>query len=745
MSVAAAPASQPGETVRLRVEGMHCAGCVSGVERALIGADGVQDALVSLAGASALVRGDGLNAEQLVERVTDAGFRASAATFRDAAAELTSALGDDGGQAARAWRWRVILGGVRWRLLDLAHWFGLGLVRHMSSGPGLVVALAVGTIAQVFIGSAFYRSAISAARHGRTNMDTLVSLGSASAYLLSLGHVLLIFTGRGEHPTYFIEATGLLTLISLGHWLERRARRGTTRALRELAAMQPQEAVVLKDADEATGATVPAADVMPGDIVLVRPGERCPVDGELLRRASLDESAVTGESIPRERDEGEAVMAGSLAVGSPAIVRATTDGVGGTLGRMVALVADALASKASAQRLADKISSIFVPVAIGIATISFILWLIVPSGGLAKATITAATVLVISCPCALGLATPLAVMVGTGAAGRRGILVKSATALERAAVARVALLDKTGTMTTGAPQVEEGTDDETLALAAPLAAQSNHPLSRSIVSAAQARGLEFEGATDVQELAGQGLHGRIHGQTVTLTSIEVAERSGAKVRSTNAVIGPASVVATDGKFQGIVTFRETVREGATELMHDFNDMGIAAYILTGDREGPAHRLADRLGLDHDMILHGLAPQGKVDHVREASASGAVLFVGDCFNDAPAMAAAGAGGGVGIALDAGSNVAIEAADVIIPGERPTAVSDLVRIGRATRRGIRQNLFLAFVYNAAAIPAAAFGLLGEHGPVVAAAAMALSDLCVVGNAVRIRLVIDRQTAR
>ncbi|MEO1280029.1 MAG: HAD-IC family P-type ATPase, partial [Planctomycetota bacterium] len=370
--------------------------------------------------------------------------------------------------------------------------FGHGLGLHMSSGPGLVVALAFGTIAQVFIGSAFYRSAISAARHRRTNMDTLVSLGSASAYLLSLGHALLIFTGRGEHPTYFIEATGLLTLISLGHWLERRARRGTTRALRELAAMQPQEAVVLKDADEATGATVPAADVMPGDIVLVRPGERCPVDGELLRPASLDESAVTGESIPRERDEGEAVMAGSIAVGSPTIVRATTDGAGGTLGRMVALVADALASKASAQRLADKISSIFVPVAIGIATISFILWLIVPGGGLAKATITAATVLVISCPCALGLATPLAVMVGTGAAGRRGILVKSATALERAAVARVALLDKTGTMTTGAPQVEERTDDETLALAAPLAAQSNHPLSRSIVSAAQARGLEFE-------------------------------------------------------------------------------------------------------------------------------------------------------------------------------------------------------------------------------------------------------------
>ena len=740
-----ATSGQTSETVRLRVEGMHCAGCVSSVERALSGTDGVQDAMVSLAGASALVKGEQLDAGQLVERVNDAGFRASHAQSRDPAVELSNALGDDGGQSARAWRWRVILGVVLWLPMELAHWFGHSLGLHMTSGTGLVVALAVGTIAQAFIGSAFYRSALSAARYKRTNMDTLVSLGSASAYLLSLGHAVLIFSGRGEHPTYFIEATGLLTLISLGHWLERRARRGTTRALRELAAMQPQEAVLLKDVEDAAGAAVPAADVLPGDIVLVRPGERCPVDGELLRPAALDASAVTGESVPRERGIGEAVMAGSVAIGGPAIVNATTDGAGGTLGRMVALVADSLASKAGAQRLADRISSIFVPLAIGIAAVSFVAWLLVPGGGLAKATITAATVLVISCPCALGLATPLAVMVGTGAAGRRGILIKSATALERAAIARVALLDKTGTMTTGEPQVEDGTADATLGLAASLAAQSSHPLSRSIVAEADVRGIESDAATDVQELPGQGLSGTIGGRKVMLTSIKAAERSGVRVPIADVEAGPASVVSVDGVFEGMVTFRESVRKGASDLLHDFGAMGIDAQILTGDRQGPAQRLADGLDLDHAQMHHGLTPQGKVDHVREASTSGAVLFVGDGINDSPAMVAASAGGGVGIALDAGSNVAIEAADVIIPGERPTAVSDLVRIGRATRRGIRQNLFLAFGYNAAAIPAAAFGLLGEHGPVVAAAAMALSDLCVVGNAVRIRLVIDRQTAR
>lgn len=733
------------ETVRLRVEGMHCAGCVANVERALAVEEGVRSAMVSLAGSSALVTGEHLDAQRLAERVRGAGFEASPASSRDAAADLARTLGESDGQAARAWRWRVVLGVLLWLPMELAHWFGHGLGLHMASGTGLVVALVVGTIAQIFIGSAFYRSAWAAARRKRTNMDTLVSLGSASAYTLSLGHAALILSGRGDHPTYFIEATGLLTLISLGHWLERRARRGTTRALRELAAMQPAEAVVLQHQDDASGASVSAADVLPGDIVLVHVGARCPVDGELLRPASFDESAVTGESVPRERDVGEAVMAGSIAVGGSAVVRATTDGAGGMLGRMVALVADALASKADAQRLADKVSSIFVPTAIGIAMVSFVAWLLVPGGGLAKATITAATVLVISCPCALGLATPLAVMVGTGAAGRRGILVKSANALERAATADRALLDKTGTMTTGEPLVREEVEDRVLAVAASLAAHSGHPLSRAIARAASLRGLDVKPAVDVTEIAGQGLHGTVDDKPAMLASIEAASRANVIAPGADEVDGPASVVVLDGVCLGVVLFREELRAGAAQLMTDFRSMGIEAGILTGDREASAARLAEKLGIDSAMVRAGLSPEDKVSHVRDAAAQGPTLFVGDGINDAPAMAAASAGGGVGIALDAGSNVAIEAADVIIPGERPTAVSDVVRIGRATRRGIRQNLFLAFVYNAAAIPAAAFGLLGEHGPVVAAAAMALSDLCVIGNAIRIRLVIDTQTAR
>ncbi|MCW5756253.1 MAG: cadmium-translocating P-type ATPase [Phycisphaeraceae bacterium] len=736
---------QQNETVRLRIDGMHCAGCVGSVEKALKRTPGVAQAMVSLAGGSALVRGSGLNAQELASVVSQTGFDATPASTRNAAADLADRLGKDDGKQARAWRWRVMLGVALWLPMELAHWFGHGLGLHMTSGAGLAVALAVGTIAQVFIGSAFYRSAWSAARRKATNMDTLVSLGSASAYALSIGHAALIFTGQGEHPTYFIEATGLLTLISLGHWLERRAKRGTTKALRELAAMQPTEAVVLAHEQDTSGATVPAHDVLPGDFVLVRVGDRCPVDGELLGPASLDESAVTGESVPVEKQAGDTVMAGSVAVGSPAIVRATTDGAGGTLGRMVALVADALASKADVQRLADKVSSIFVPLAIGIALVSFTVWFFLPSGGLAKAVVTAATVLVISCPCALGLATPLAVMVGTGAAGRRGILVRSANALERAAIARIALLDKTGTITSGLPVVHEDTPNSLLETAASLACRSSHPLSKAIVRAADQRGLQYTPAADAREEPGKGVTGTVHGQHANLISPDAARREGFEFDDAQLDDGPASVVIVGGQFRGVVHFREELRAGAGEFVDELANLGIEARVLTGDREGPAQRLADRIGLDRSRVRAGLSPQGKVDHVREASKDGVVLMVGDGINDAPALAAANAAGGVGVAIDAGSNIALESANAIIPGDRPLAVADLVRIGRATRRGIRQNLFLAFVYNASAIPVAALGLLGEHGPVVAAAAMAISDLCVVGNAVRIRLVIDKQTAR
>jgi len=724
---------------------MHCATCVASAEKVLKRTPGVRSAMVSLAGGSALVKGESLDADALASSVRRAGFEASPASSGDAAADLARRLGEGDSKQANAWRWRVVLGIILWLPMELAHWFGHPFGLHMTGGVGLAVAFAVGTLAQIFIGSAFYRSAIAAASRKTTNMDTLVSLGSASAYTLSLAHAILIFTDGRDRPTYFIEATGLLTLISLGHWLERRARRGTSRALRELAAMQPTEAVLLADENDATGSVVPARDVIPGDLVLVRAGERCPVDGVLLGPASLDESAVTGESVHVEKKTDDPVMAGSIPVGTPMLVRATTDGASGTLGRMVALVADALGSKADVQRLADRVSAVFVPLSISIALVSFVAWLMVPGGGVSKAVVTAATVLVISCPCALGLATPLAVMVGTGAAGRRGILVRSASALERAAVARVALLDKTGTITTGDPVVQEQIDGKLLATAATLACRSGHPLSKAIVRAAESRGVAFEPARDAEERAGLGMVGRLDGQLAKLVSVDTARREGHPLCDVSLEDGPMSVVLLNNDLVGIVRFREELRTGADDLVRELQALGIEPRVLTGDREGAAHRLADRVGLDRERVHAGLSPQDKVDRVRQAAERNTVMIVGDGINDAPAMAAAASAGGIGVAIDAGSNITLEAADVIIPGDRPLAVADLVRIGRATRRGIRQNLFLAFFYNALAIPAAAFGLLGEHGPVVAAGAMAVSDFLVIGNAIRIRLVIDKQIRR
>jgi Cu+-exporting ATPase len=336
-------------------------------------------------------------------------------------------------------------------------------------------------------------------------------------------------------------------------------------------------------------------------------------------------------------------------------------------------------------------------------------------------------------------------MVGTGAAGRRGILVRSASALERAAVAKVALLDKTGTITSGHPVVRDETEDQLLATAATLACRSGHPLSKAIVRAAEDRGITYEPAKDAQEQAGRGMVGIVDGHDAMLVSVDAARREGHALDDVSLDEGPASVVLLDGQLVGAVRFREELRAGAGDFVKELGDLGIEPRVLTGDREGPAHRLADRIGLDRKFVHAGLSPQDKVDRVREAAKKSTVMMVGDGINDAPAMAAASSAGGLGVAIDAGSNIALEAADAIIPGDRPLAVADLVRIGRATHRGIRQNLFLAFVYNAAAIPAAAFGLLGDHGPVVAAGAMAVSDLLVIGNAIRIRLVIDKQTWR
>ncbi len=736
--------SDARQAVTLAVEGMHCAACSARIEKVLSRQEGVESASVSLSGASATVKGRGINAEALAEKVTAIGYPAHVSQGRISPAEQRSEIEQRDARRAADWRYRMIVGGCIWVPLELVHWFGgsFGLAHHSTAG--MIVSWTLATAAMALVGKAFYVSAWSAARTGGTNMDTLIAIGSSAAYLLStLNAVLLLTTDRHDLPLYFGEAAGLLTLISIGHYLEAKTTTAAGAALRELLSMQPDEVERLENESASTGETVPSADVEPGDLILVRPGQRVPVDGEIVSGASaLDESLVTGEPVPAERGEGDAVIAGTMNTTGRLVIRATTDGRSTTVARMAEMVAAAQSSKTQIQRLADRVTSIFIPAVLIIAALTAAGWMIFGGeGGIAAAVVNATTVLIISCPCALGLATPTAVMVGSGEAGHRSILVKSARALERGSEATVVVFDKTGTLTEGRPRVVEA-DDEALRVAAALAHSSSHPLSKAVVEAAQERGLDVPAADSVSERAGRGLEGNVDGSSVELISRKAAEAEGI-VGADEAESGyTASVVVRGGEAIGTIRFDDELRDDAAELISTLRQRGLQPLLLTGDRRPAAKRMAERLGLEADEVFAELSPEEKVAHVKRLAESETVVMVGDGVNDAAALAEAGSSGGVGVAMATGTNIAIEAADVVIPGTRLGALCEFLDLSAATLRTIRQNLFLSFFYNSAAIPAAAFGLLGVHGPLIAAGAMGLSDLCVIGNSLRLRYRLRRQ---
>ncbi len=723
----------------LLIEGMHCSACVGRVESALRGVKGVESAAVSLGGASAEVEGEGVDGGELIDAVRRAGYKAE---VRGAGASVVARREEMEGRArrsARSWRRRLIVGASVWIPAELLHWFGhhVGLHTHGPENVLFWVVVAGVCVVQGYVGWAFYRSAWKAARAGGTNMDTLIAIGSTSAFLLSWVGVILRFTGGPEIPLYFVESSGLLTLISLGHWLEARTTATANAALRELLEMQPDRAMRLRSEDDSQGEEVSIAEVHAGDLVLIRAGDRVAVDGEIVEgRSSLDESIVTGESMPVDRKTGEGVVAGSVNTTGRLVVRATSDGANTTVARIVEIVARAQASKTEIQRLADRVSSIFVPSVLGIAIVTLLGWLIATGGsGWFDAVVNATTVLVISCPCALGLATPLAVMVGSGVASKRGILVRTAQAMERAALVRTVLFDKTGTLTIGRPRVVEA-DDEALRIGAVLAAGSSHPLSKAVVVEAGARGIEVGRADALDELPGEGVTGVVEGVETMLLSVRSARERGVDVGKVEE-IGTVSVVVQAGRVVGVIRFEDEARGDAKGLIAALRGRGLRVGMVTGDGERAAQTMAERVGLREDEVWWGLTPQGKVDVAREQA--GPVAMVGDGINDAGVLADVSSAGGVAIAMRSGSDVAMESADVVTPEDRLLAVGEVFEVGKQTRRTIKQNLGFAFGYNALAIPAAAFGLLGVHGPIVAAGLMALSDLCVVGNSLRLRRVL------
>jgi Cu+-exporting ATPase len=603
------------------------------------------------------------------------------------------------------------------------------------------------TPVQFWLGARFYRAGWAALKDRSGNMDLLVALGTSAAYGLSL-YGLLTESPHGGHsgasPTlYFESSAAVITLVLLGKWLEARAKRQTLGALAALKALRPDTARVRRNGQDTE---VPLARLQHGDLLVVRPGERMPADGRIAEGQSLvDESMISGESLPQSRGPGDAVVGGSVNGEGLLLVTVTALGAESTLSRIVRLVENAQARKAPIQRLVDQVSAVFVPVVIGIALLTWLVWG-VAAGDWSQALIHAVAVLVIACPCALGLATPAAIMVGTGVAARHGLLIKDAEALEQARAVTTVVFDKTGTLTEGRPHLRaltplEGlSESEALSLAAALQQGSEHPLGRAVREAAAQQALPLPVATDTRAVPGRGIEAQVKGRPLMLGSQQWLVSLGVPAQMLDA----ASASAHDGGMTvswlaarregqppqplALLAFGDRLKPEAAQAVAQLRAMGLRTVMLTGDNRAAAEAVASSLKLDE--VHAELMPEDKAQRVAALRSGGAhVAMVGDGINDAPALAAAD----VGLAMGGGTDVAMETAGVTLMRGDPRLVAQAIGISRATVRKIRQNLFWAFVYNLLGIPLAALGLLN---PVIAGAAMALSSVSVLGNALLLK---------
>jgi Cu+-exporting ATPase len=700
------------ETVELAITGMTCASCASRVERALAAVPGVLEAAVNPASERATLRAiAGLDPAKLVAAVERAGYGVASADAQDGEAK-----------ARRAEDLR--LGAAT--LLTAPFLLGMiGMLFGADWMPGGWWQLALATPMQFWIGARFYRAGWAALRAGTGNMDLLVAMGTSAAYLLS---VWMLLAG---HPHLFFEAASVVLLfVLLGKRLEARAKREAGSAIRALLDLRPRTARRI----EADGAEreVAAALLRVGDRVVVRPGERVPVDGEVVEgQAGLDESALTGESRPTERGPGDRVVTGAISLDGRLVLRATAVGADTTLARVAALVQAAQASRAPVQRLVDRVSAVFVPVVLGIAAATFAGWLIAGAAA-EEAVLHAVAVLVIACPCALGLATPAAIMAGTGAAARAGILIRDMEAVERARAISLVAFDKTGTLTEGRPRLAALHEAEpgTLRLAAALQAGSEHPLARAVLAAHGGAAP----AADFRALPGRGVRGTVEGRALALGSGRMLAEMGldpAALRDAAAQEAAEgrtlSWLAEEGdapRILALLAFEDAPRPTAKAAVDRLQSLRVCVAMISGDAKAAAEAMARRLGITE--VAAEVLPADKAGRIAEWQAKGlAVAMVGDGVNDAPALARAQ----LGIAMGSGTDAAIEAASVTLLRSDPLLVPAALDIARRTHRKIRENLVWAFGYNVATIPMACFGYLS---PILAGAAMALSSLSVLANA-------------
>ncbi|GAB3443892.1 heavy metal translocating P-type ATPase [Massilia solisilvae] len=711
------------------IVGMTCASCVARVEKALRAVPGVTDATVNLATEKAAVHaGAGIDPQALVAAVEKAGYEAVPVNRAQPAAAPAQPSG------LPSW-WPVAASALLSLPLVIPMFGQLFGADWMLPGW---LQLVLATPVQFWLGARFYRAGWKALRAFSGNMDLLVAIGTSAAYGLSV-YLLVKHWGQGMAHLYFESSAVVITLVLLGKWLEGRAKRQTVEAIRALESLKTTEAIVRRNGSDVM---VPQEQVRTGDVLVVRPGERVPADGKVIEGAShLDESLLTGESLPVAKRPGDQVTGGAVNGEGMLLVEATAVGADSMLSQIIRLVEDAQAVKAPIQRLVDKVSAVFVPVVLLISLVTLLGWGFA-TGDWQQALLNAVAVQVIACPCALGLATPTSIMVGTGAAARHGILIKDAEALETAHAVKLVVFDKTGTLTEGKPQVVAVEGDEpnrVLELAWAVQQYSDHPLAKAVVDAARERGLLLPQASEASALPGRGVQARSGEQTLYLGNLRLMQELGAATgpfasaarRHEESGRTVSWLAAKDGAgvhILGLVAFGDRVKPSASLAVQRLAQMGVGAMMLTGDNQGSARAVAKALGLQ--SYVAEVLPGDKARVVTESMASGKkVAMVGDGINDAPALAAAD----VGIAMASGTDVAMHTAGITLMRGDPALVADAIDISHRTYRKIRQNLGWAFVYNVVGIPLAAFGMLN---PVIAGAAMALSSVSVVSNALLLR---------
>jgi len=735
------------------VSGMTCASCVARVEQALLSVPGVISASVNLASEKATVEFiEGTRIADLKRAVKEAGYElgSEAETLED----VTTAAQREIRTVRNRFILAAILAGAIMALMWAPSFIGKSYLLWVLATPVLFWA-----------GWRFYRGAWGALRHRTADMNTLIAVGTSAAYFYSMVAVLFpgYFTAGGLEPhLYFDTSAMIITLILLGRFLEARARGQTSEAIKKLIGMQPRTALVIRDGEERE---IPVEDVQVGDLILVRPGERVPVDG-IIRQgySSIDESMITGESIPVEKKVDDEVIGATINKTGSFKFEATKVGKDTTLAHITRLVEEAQGSKAPIQRLADVIASYFVPIVIGIAITTFIIWYFVgPDPALTFAILNFVAVLIIACPCAMGLATPTAIMVGTGKGAQHGILIRSGEALERSHKIRTVLLDKTGTLTRGEPQVTDiiavpsSSQEEVLRLAASVEHSSEHPLGEAIIRAASEKKLELSPTSDFNAVPGHGVEASVEGRNLILGNLRLIKDRGLSLNGLEEEANrlwergkTVMFLGVDSQVVGIIALADTLKPQAKEALEALHRMSIEVVMLTGDNQRTAEAIAREVGIDR--VLAEVLPEHKAQEVKKLQEEGKVVaMVGDGINDAPALAQAD----IGIAIGTGTDVAMETGDITLISGDLKGIVTAISLSKRTMRTIKQNLFWAFAYNSALIPVAAgalyftFGqtgvpaglhfILGDYGflnPIMAAGAMAASSITVVSNSLRLR---------